>query len=166
MQLHAVALAGPAGGPSYAVGQNAALDLVVVNTGTQPDTLTGVSSSVASGATTAPTAADAAGLIGSPSASATDSSSPTDTTSASGSSAAGAFSPIQIAAGTSQAFGVQPTDPVIILTGLKQQLFPGTQITVTFTFRSAGSVTMIVPIALTTPTSPLSVSPPTGASSQ
>jgi copper(I)-binding protein len=171
VQLHAVALAGPAGGPSYAVGQNAALNFVVVNTGTQPDTLTGITSAVASGATTAQTAADAAGLIGTPSASAsdssssTDTSSPTDTTSASTPPTTGSFSPIQIAAGTSQAFGVQPTDPVVVLTGLKQQLFPGTQISVTFTFQSAGSVTITVPIALTTPTSPLSVSPPAGAGS-
>lgn len=170
VQLHAVALAAPANGPSYSSGQNAALDFVVVNTGTQPDTLTGITTAVAKGATTAQSAADAAALVGTPAASASDSSSPTDTGSptgtASGASGGGSFSPIQIGAGSSQAFGLGPADPVVVLTGLTQQLFPGTQISVTFTFQSAGSVTLVVPIALTgAPTSPLSVTPPAGASS-
>lgn len=133
IQLHAVAIAAPPNGPSYSSGQDAVLDLVIVNTGTSDDTLTGISTSAASAVSTG----------------------------------GGSFSPITIPAGQSKPFGVQPDDQEIVLTGLTKTLFPSNQVPITFTFGSAGPVTITVPVALAAPpSSPLSVQPPSAASSQ
>lgn len=154
MQLHAVAIAAPPNGPSYASGQNAALRLVIVNAGTSDDTLTGISSSVAKAATVATSASDKAALA--------------ETSASSGAVvSAVTFSPVTIPAGQSKSFGIQPDDSEIVLTGLTDTLFPAAQVPITFTFASAGAVTITVPVAVTAPpSSPMSVPPPSGASSQ
>ena len=151
IQLHAVAIAAPPNGPSYSSGQDAVLNLVIVNTGTSDDTLTGISTSAAT-AVTSVSAAEAATLLGGQ---------------PSGVVSAVTFNPVTIPAGQSKPFGVQPDDQEIVLTGLTKTLFPSNQVPITFTFGSAGPVTITVPVALAAPpSSPLSVLPPSGASSQ
>ncbi len=56
--------------------------------------------------------------------------------------------------------GLTPTDDVLVLTGLSATLFPGTTLAITFRFATAGTITLQVPVMLTTSAiTPLSVPP-------
>ena len=170
LQLHDVAIKAPPDGPSYAAGAPAELQLVIVNTGTTADTLQSVSSPAASGYQVFATAAEATAAT-SPSAGAATSPSPTPTpsgsTSASSSASASASSSaapsppvsLQIPAGQPLALSVTGTQPVLLIK-LAKALFPGTTVQVTFTFASAGTVTLTVPVQITEgATAGLTVSP-------
>jgi copper(I)-binding protein len=182
LQLRDVAIKPPPGGPSYAAGDAAELQLVIVNTGRTTDTLRSVSSPAAAGyqvfataaeASTAaspsstPTPSESTSASGSTSASSSASGTPTDSASASSSSSA-TPSPsvsLQIPAGQALTLSVTDTQPVLLIK-LTKALFPGTTVQVTFTFADAGSVTLTVPIQITEgATAGLTVSPPseTGA---
>nr|MDP9092835.1 hypothetical protein [Actinomycetota bacterium] len=71
------------------------------------------------------------------------------------------LSSLAIPAGERASFGINPTDPVLLLLGLTQTLFPANEVTMTFDFRSAGAVTFRVPVQLTyaSTLSPLVISP-------
>ncbi|HET6876574.1 MAG TPA: hypothetical protein VFH38_03510 [Jatrophihabitans sp.] len=56
---------------------------------------------------------------------------------------------ITIPAASRVSFGVPETEKVLLLTGMKRSLYPGEAIEITFTFATAGSVTVDVPVALT-----------------
>jgi copper(I)-binding protein len=70
-----------------------------------------------------------------------------------------------IPAGDHVAIAVNGTDKAIVLTGLLKPLFPGTTLSITFTFRTAGSITLSVPVQLTPggAESPLVIPPGTAA---
>lgn len=183
MQLHAVAITAP-DGPCVLPGGDAALSFVLVNTGRQSDSLVGVSSSRFTSSTTVEspdqlasfTSADAGhGSCASASASAA----PT-----SGTSAPSSLAPLTpqpqpqtVAAGQSLPLGVYnagtnapgvPTAPIVLLRGLKDgPLYPGTTISVTFSFASAGQIELQVPVQVSNaprqsfvPSVPVTVSPP------
>ncbi|HEX2905100.1 MAG TPA: hypothetical protein VHO01_16730 [Jatrophihabitans sp.] len=162
VSIRTAAIVSGSGGDSYAQGGSALLQLVIVNTGSQEVTLTGVSTSAA-----ASTVLSSAGVPqgGSNSAAASGSSSPSDSSSASGSaspstsgspsgsaslsgsapatsnssgSAASASTPIKIAAGQSVQIGFSVVGPNILLQGLTAPLYPAQSVPVTFTF-STGS---------------------------
>lgn len=152
MQLHAVALAAPTGGPSYATGASVSLEFIVVNTGEQTDSISAITSASATGAEFV----DATTATGSSSA---VSSSPA----ASSSAAAPALAPIDVPAGTRKSFGIASNDPEIALTGLTAPLYGSNEISVTFDFAKAGELTLTVPVQLTDSTSGLTVGAPSSA---
>lgn len=152
--LREVAIAPPTNGPSYAQGANANLQLVIVNTGTVADSLTGVTTSSAASVSVA--AATASGTpTGSPtdssssSASSSASSSSSSSASSSGSGTSGSFSPVVVAPNSSVSFGVGSGPTVLVLNSLTAQLFPAAAVSITFQFQNAGSVTVQVPVQLT-----------------
>jgi copper(I)-binding protein len=153
IHLQAVAIARPDSSPSYPAGAAAGLMLVVVNTGQQTDTLTSVTTSAATGVSVFADADAASSLLNA-------STSPSSSASASASSTAApaAFSPVDIAAGSSVAFGINPSDKVIALSGLTAPLFGGTSVRITFTFAKAGTTTLTVPVQITESPSPVIIS--------
>lgn len=147
--LREVAIAAPTSGPSYAKGDNANLQLVIVNNGNTADSLTGVTTSAAGSVSVA--AMQASGSpsdSSSPSSSASSSDSSSSSSSAS-SGGAGTFSPVELGANSSVSFGVGAGPNVLVLDGLTAQLFPAAVVAITFQFQNAGSVTVQVPVQLT-----------------
>jgi copper(I)-binding protein len=152
---------------AYPAGSDAALQLTIVNDGSNDDELVSVSSDAAAGAVilgsktivarsslfvTPPTAG--APVTTSPSSSATGvtSSSPATTTS-SGSASASPTSTSTSTSPTSTSPSSPPSSPSvaigtasIVLQGLKQPVWPGQTIKVTFVFRDAGTITVDVPL--------------------
>ncbi len=130
-------------------GGVAPVQLVLVNEGSDPDTLTSVTTDAAGGATffASTTAARSAS-----SSSASASSAPT-------SGSALATTPIAPPTPTLSAITVQPgqrvsvgfadTDPAIVLTGLRQPLFPAQSFHITLNFSRAGTRTFDIPVHLT-----------------
>jgi hypothetical protein len=165
------ALEYPAGGV-YERGSEARLRMVVVNGGIAPDTLTSVSSPVATdvtisqggsaeatGTTPEPSATSSAPATSGPSATPTDTATGTaePTESASGTpSASESAAPTPTAAPTPENARIQipPNNyvsfredgPRVVLTGLTEQLRPGQNLRVTLTFENAGSVTMSIAV--------------------
>jgi copper(I)-binding protein len=171
VQLHAVAIKAPAG-PSYGIGTDAELAVVLVNTGSTADALTGVTSTAFQSSGVFADAADAgqqeatdagagrsAGTSSSapsaPVASSPAASTPESTTSAGSPAAPTPLTEVPLGAGTSTALGIDATQPVLVLrqltsagAGGAEGLFPGESINVTFTFAKAGAVTLVVPVQL------------------
>jgi copper(I)-binding protein len=163
MQLHAVAIKTPSG-MSYGVGASAEVELVIVNTGSTDDALVGVSSTVATSSAVYPSATVAASVLAStaavatPSASGSATGSATASATASGSATASAtgsssappsLSSLPVGAGQRVPLGISDADKVLVLIGLTKALYPGTSVPITFTFSTAGSVTIDVPVQLT-----------------
>lgn len=151
LQLHAVAIKSPAGATAYSAGDAAELQLVIVNTGHNDDTLASVSTPAASAFHVFASAAEAS-AANSPSASSSASASG----SASSSATASAVS-LVVPAGRTLSLGVVETDPVLLLR-LSKTLFPGPSVAITFTFAKAGAVTIAVPVQLSANSSSLGVS--------
>jgi copper(I)-binding protein len=184
LQLHEVAIKTPPGS-SYAAGDAAVLQLVVVNTGHDTDTLQTVTTPGAAGFQVFASAADASSAASPSSSSAADtssaaspsSSSAADTSSAASSSSSSAASgstsaastaapapgALDVAAGQALSLSVTGTDRVLVLR-LTKTLFPASSLQVTFTFAKAGSVTLTVPTQISSNASPPGISiPPPGS---
>lgn len=187
MQLRDIAIKAPATGVFYAKGSDATLIVVMVNTARVADALTAVTTSAASGWVAFANQADAtaAGSGG-----LTSSTGPVQTASASASGATGTGTgssppvgaspsgvtsstsapapipaiplPIPIPAAGSLSFGVPSSPKVLVLTGLTGELHTAQSVKITFSFANAGSVTIFVPVQLSS-SAPESVIPsPTG----
>jgi copper(I)-binding protein len=139
LTLAGLAIQSPAA-PAWPKGSDAPLRVVIVNSGRQADTLTSITSPAFSGWEAFASASDAAAAAASTGAGA-------PSTSAGQSSSAPATS-VTIPAGGRKSFGVPDAPGVLRITGLKQTLYPGTAIPMTFTFQRAGSVTTEVPVQL------------------
>jgi copper(I)-binding protein len=152
---------------AYPTGSDAALQLTIVNDGSNDDELVSVSSDAAAGAVilgsktivarsslfvTPPTAGAPVTTSPSSSAPGATSSSPATTTSSGSASA----SPTSTSTSTSPT-STSPSSPTsspsvaigtasIVLQGLKQPVWPGQTIKVTFVFRDAGTITVDVPL--------------------
>jgi hypothetical protein len=144
MLLRGVALQTPLSGPFYPRGSSVPLKVYIVNNGTSPDSLTGISSASFPGGWD---------IVSSSDASASASASPDTSSSAPASSP----SPTQIAAGAATGYGLQDLTPdgkgsseTVLLKNLKSDLYPGTAVKITFSFQKAGSVTLSVPVQLST----------------
>ena len=138
--LRNVGVAPPSSGPSYAQASTADLRFDLVNNGQAADALVSVSSPAATSVViTAPTGAlpvsSAATAVPTPTATGT---------------ASGAATGSVIEVGASQLVHVDATNGsgVVALTSLAHPLISGQTIPVTFTFRSAGTVTVAVPVKL------------------
>jgi copper(I)-binding protein len=180
LHLNEVAIAAPTAGPSYPVGSAVQVLAAIVNTGTTPDQLVGVSATGATGSTLYASQTDAAAVLtATPSASASSAATDTSVAGSSSSAPSGtstsatasappsatssagtALNELDLPAGELTGLGLGPADRVLVLTGLSATLFPGTTLAVTFRFASAGTITLQVPVMLTSPAfTPLSVPP-------
>jgi hypothetical protein len=131
--IRAAAVEAPITGSSYAKGEDAPLQLVLVNNGTADDTLTAVTvgTSVATSVST--------GLVG-----------PPDTAASASSSASAANVPIPVPANSSVKVGFSAIGPSIILTKLTAALFPAQPVPqVVFSFASGATITATLPVQIT-----------------
>jgi copper(I)-binding protein len=160
MLLRTVAITTPSG-KCYLPGGDAALSLVLVNNSQAADSLTSVSSPRFSSYTVAKTAddLDPASGSGDCGAAASGSAAATSAPATGGSSAsAPAAAPQTVAAGKSLHLGLKntgttdpgvPTAPIVVLDGLTGgPLHPGESVPVTFSFATAGKITLQVPVQL------------------
>jgi hypothetical protein len=136
IQLEGVAFRAPSGA-SYATGSAVPMSAYIVNNSNSADKLVKVSSSAFSGGWDVV---------------------PTPTLGSKGSSGSGNGRPQTIGAGSAIGFGLENLSPSgagspesLVLLGLSKQnapLFPGGQVSVTFTFANAGQTTLVVPVKL------------------
>jgi copper(I)-binding protein len=164
--------------PYYDVGDDAPVRVVIVNSGPKADLLTGITSSaftswgafrttadgdaVAAAANPpstlalAPSSAPASGSNASGSSAAATGTSTSGTaassTPAAPSSAAAQLptpsTSVTIPPGQRVSWGVPDAKGALLLMHLKQRVYPGSTVVLTFTFANAGSVTVRVPVAL------------------
>jgi copper(I)-binding protein len=128
--LHGLSLAAPTKGPSYAAGSSIAIDMVLVNSGTTPDSLVSITSTAAKGWGTY--SQGAANLVlNSPGAR----------------HEAGAHS-VTIPAGSRVASGPASATQLII-EGTARRIWPGTIVNLVFQFKNAGTIRVPVPVHLT-----------------
>lgn len=146
-------LAPDSGAASYPQGANAAMTLAIVNTSTKPDTLTSITSPAASGwvlldgnTTLLPVAPSSSGT-------------------STGPPVVGAVPPqvVTIEPGRSVAFALPSSTQSLFLTGLKQQLYTASSVPVTFSFQTAGAITITVPVQLTRAPGSSTLPAPSGA---
>ncbi|MDT4996774.1 MAG: hypothetical protein QOD45_842 [Pseudonocardiales bacterium] len=146
-------LAPDSGAASYPQGANAAMTLAIVNTSTKPDTLTSITSPAASGwvlldgnTTLLPVAPSSSGT-------------------GTGPPVVGAVPPqvVTIEPGRSVAFALPSSTQSLFLTGLKQQLYTASSVPVTFSFQTAGEITITVPVQLTPAPGSSTLPAPSGA---
>jgi hypothetical protein len=147
MNVRAVAVVAPTQ-PSYPQGGNAPLQLVLVNSGPQTDTLRTVTTDVATGATFYPSVLAMRSAIG-----VGGSSSPTaggGTSSATGTSrpAGPTLTGITVRPGQRVSIGLADTDAALLLTDLRTPLFPAQSFHVTFGFANSGSGTFAIAVHL------------------
>ena len=163
--LRNASIAPPSGSPSYAAGSAAELSLVIVNSGNADDNLISITTAAAASVSQFASASDAApALSATEVASQSPAQSPSPSESSSAPTASAVAFPVAIPAGQRVSFGIADTDKVLVISGLLNQLYPATQIPITFTFQNAGTLTVMVPVRLSTPTSsPLVIPSVSGA---
>jgi periplasmic copper chaperone A len=154
IDLRGVAILPPdSGAASYPQGSNVAMTLVIANTSTNADTLTSVSSPAASGwvlldgtTTLLPVA-------------------PPTSVASTGPPVVGAVPPqvVTIPPRHSVAFALPSSTQSLFLTGLKQQLYTASSVPVTFSFQTAGAITITVPVQLTAAPGSSTLPAPSGA---
>lgn len=126
---------------NYPVGSNPLVTVVLVNNGQSADKLVSISSSVASGWGSYADQVDVpqSGAAAAPASAAT--------ASAAAGTSGNATAAITLPPTATTAFGVPVANGrVLALLGTKKVLFPGNEISITFTFAKAGSKTFVVPI--------------------
>jgi periplasmic copper chaperone A len=109
----------------YPTGSDVPVRVVIVNSSPKADTLTSITSSSITGWTT------------------------TGTGATSTASSAQATS-VKVPGGGAESFGVPDSQAVLQLSQIKTDLHPGMTVPLTFTFANAGSVTVRVPVQLST----------------
>ena len=138
LTLRQVQLAYPTDG-SYAPGDDAQLQMTIVNSGTEDDALVGIDGT---GFSEVRVTGSASGTVtASPSGAATTTP-PAQATSSGGARALD----ITVPAGSSVFLGQNA--PTVTLVSLGQELTPAQSLELTFTFQRAGEVTMSVPVAV------------------
>jgi copper(I)-binding protein len=159
--LRDAALEFPPSGQAYAAGSSAALTLRVVNQGRSDDELLSVSSAAADSATVTGSKVVVAGhtLVIGPvdqteatgdktAPSATTEATPSSPETSTSTSSTDTTSPTSPASSSTEAPpSVTVGEATVLLQGLKQPVWSGQTIKVTFTFRDAGPVTVDLPIA-------------------
>lgn len=159
--LRDAALQYPTSGPGYAVGATPALTLTIVNQGTQDDSLVSVTTEDGTQATVGGSKAIVAGhplVVGPDDAvestnevqttpSSSSSEAPTGTTTATGTATSSSSAEAPSSSATPTAAPATVGKATVTLPALKQPLWPGQTIKVTFVFQNAGPVTVELPIA-------------------
>jgi copper(I)-binding protein len=158
MELHGFALLPPTSTTLHPVGSDVRVQVTLVNAGDALDTLTGISTSAASGWGVYRSSADATAVQQAANTQSAPAAGPSGAAGASPSSglAAGAPTPppvgatsIAVPAGQSVAFDTPSSTKVLMLLNLTKKLYPGTSIPIKVTFAHAGSKTITVPVQLT-----------------
>ena len=139
LTLRGIQLAYPTNG-SYAPGDDAELQMSMVNSGSEDDALVGIKGT--GFAEVRVTGAASGTVVASPSAGATTTPPPAPATTSGGARAVD----ITIPANSSVFLGENA--PTITLVALGQPLTPAQTLDLTFTFRKAGNVTVAVPVAV------------------
>jgi copper(I)-binding protein len=134
---------------NYRAGSDPAVTLVLVNTGTKVDKLISITSAAATGWGAYASAADADAVIGA------GSSPNNDLPKASTS--------IPVAPGTRVSWGVPDATGELLLLHTTKTIYPGTTVPLTFTFETAGKITVSVPVHLTDTPGSSTVPPPRSA---
>jgi copper(I)-binding protein len=146
IDLRGVMLEPPSGTTSfYPSGSDVALKLVIVNNAQQDDQLTSITSPVISGWSSFASAADASAAA---SAQATAAASGPSTSA--GATAVSANQKVSIPANGVVASGTPSATGALLLIGSKTALYPGSSVPLTFTFADAGTITVTVPMGLST----------------
>jgi copper(I)-binding protein len=188
LDLRGITIEAPTTGTSYSIGQSARMRVVIVNSGKSIDRLTAITSSAITGWGSYATAADAtaaqaprtsASVVppavpstsSSSSASGSTSRSSTRTVAAPTTAATTTAAPIPqpsrsvvIPVNGRAAWGVPDSSGALVLSGLKQRLFSGSAVRLTFTFAKAGRLSVEVPVGLTNDPSYSYIPEPAGAS--
>ena len=147
--IRAIAVEMPPSGNSYAPGSSADLQVVIVNNGNKPDTLIGVRSSAFTGwSSMSGTGASATPLAMSSAATPSGTSTGSAGSTAAGGSGGGSTH-VTIGAMQRVSYGVPDATSTLQVTGIKHRLYAGSQISITFAFQRAGSVTALAPVQLT-----------------
>ncbi|WP_448625608.1 hypothetical protein [Geodermatophilus sp. URMC 64] len=136
LELRAVQLAYPTSG-SYSAGDDAELNMAVVNDGAEDDALTGISG----------TGFERVRVTGSSTGTGAPAS-PTATTSAAPTSASGGQRALNITVPADSTLFLGQNGPTVTLVGLSGELTPAQTIELTFTFQRAGDITLQVPVAV------------------
>lgn len=134
LQVRNVRLAAPETS-LYGTGANVPLYLTVANRAGSADSLTDVTSDVATAVVVVP--AGASGASGTPGA---------DTGAGQPTPASGGILPLPVPTGSALTLGAASAH--LVLQGIKHPLRPGQSVRVTFTFADAGSTTLTVPVQL------------------
>ncbi|MGY1635734.1 hypothetical protein ACI78V_03670 [Geodermatophilus sp. SYSU D00742] len=130
----------------YEVGDDAALDLAVVNTGNEADTLVGIEGEGFDGVLVSGQASASPAVPGSPSATPPETGGAAATTTAPGTATAGTEVDIPVPAGSTVFIGGDG-DLTVELADLTEELTAGQSIELTFTFEQAGEVTVRAMVA-------------------
>jgi copper(I)-binding protein len=152
--IRSAAIAAPDSGASYATGASAKLQLILINNGTADDKLVSVASAAASGGLLSTSTTSDSATSAAPTASATSAASQPNTVPS---------QPITVPANSSVSVGFGGTGASITLQPLTAALFPAQSVPVTFTFASGASISVNLPVALSTsgPSAPsIDIAPP------
>lgn len=151
--LRAVALEAPAGAPAYNAGADVALKIVIINNSGALDSLIGIQTAAAKSWEVFTSLGDAQVVLDANAAAASSSAAPSTSPSSASSSSAAALptgsTSVDIPPGESVGYGTPTNKGAILLEGLTSVLYPAQTVPVTFTFKTAGSVTLQVPVQIT-----------------
>jgi copper(I)-binding protein len=139
LTLRGIQLAYPTNG-SYAPGDDAELQMSMVNSGSEDDALVGIKGT--GFAEVRVTGASSGTVVASPSAGATTTPPPAPATTSGGARA------VDITIPSNSSVFLGENAPTITLVALGQPLTPAQTLDLTFTFRKAGNVTVAVPVAV------------------
>lgn len=169
MELHGFAVRPATDTTLHPVGSDVRVRVTLVNDAASADTLTGISTTVASGWGIYKSSADATAVEQAANTQSAPAAGPSGASSSTGSdTGVGAGAPAQppvgatsiaIPAGRAVAFGTPTATKVLMLLNLTKKVYPGTSIPITVTFAHAGSKTINVPVQLTDNQSRLTLPP-------
>lgn len=128
--LHGLSLVAPTKGPSYPAGSNIAIDMVLVNSGTKPDTLVSITSGAVKGWASYPQSAANLAL------------------NAPGARHEPGSTSLAIPQGSRVASGPTAKTQLVVLSTTRR-LWPGNVVNLVFRFQNAGTIHVPVPIHLT-----------------
>lgn len=178
MQLRGLALQAPVVHPYYPAGSDVAITVVMSNSGTSTDRLTGVSSaaftswSAFDSKAQAQAAQDAADPLAPVSSAPADTGAPsgTATGTAPASASASPVTPtgtqaVAIAPGSRVGYGTPEATGGLLVLKTKRPLYPGNAVEIRFSFAKAGSKTVSVPVQLTAGPNDSVITDPAGSAS-
>lgn len=150
----------PSEGTSYPKGSALRLTGVFVNNGRSTDLLTDISSASVTGWGVYSSITDGDQVVAAAAASA--SGAPTSAA-PSTSTAPQASKTVRVPAGSRASYGVPDATGSLLVLGTKAKIYPGSTIGLTLTFARAGTVTVQVPVQISTDPTQASVPAPSGA---
>jgi copper(I)-binding protein len=193
IDLRGLAVEAPNGRrPYYAAGSDARIKLVIVNSGQKADSLTSITSPAAGAWGAFASSSDANAAMAADTSPRSTPTPPAATSSAasqspsrkhhksSGASASASTTPappntsipaptpitqVPIAPGSRVSWGVPEATGALLLLHIKKRIYPGSTIPITFTFATAGTVTVSVPIMLSNTPGSSTVPEPAATSS-